>query len=288
MLIDAPCTGSGLWRKDEDAIDEWSTEHVKLCSERQKRILADALPSLKAGGILLYATCSYSAEENEMIADWICNELDLEAVNMPVQSEWNITITESPQRQAEGYRFYPWKLKGEGFFLCAFRKKEPEKEEQPERRKKDKQKGGNKQGNSKVKDETDRWKSFLDNSFTAIQRNEEYYAINPNHKADFDLLQQHLRIKKTGTALGKIMGKDVIPDQELAMSVHLSKNTPTVALSKADALAFLKKEEVYKDNPTKGWQVATFEGHGLGWGKWLPNRMNNYFPKNWRIRMDIN
>ncbi len=64
MLIDAPCTGSGLWRKDEAAMDEWSPEHVKLCSERQKRIVADALPALKPGGLLLYATCSYSPEEN--------------------------------------------------------------------------------------------------------------------------------------------------------------------------------------------------------------------------------
>lgn len=292
MLIDAPCTGSGLWRKDEDAIDEWSVDHVKLCSERQKRILADVLPALKPGGILLYATCSYSFEENEWIADWICKELGLKPADIPVAEEWNITITESPEYGAKGYRFYPWKVRGEGFFLAAFRQAadEEEEEEQPRRKdkQKDKQKGNNKSGNSKVKDETDRWKSLLDTDFVAVQRNDEYYAIHPEHKKDFDLLQQQLRIKKTGTALGKIMGKDVIPDHELALSIHLAKSTPSVKLSREEALSFLKKEEVAKDNPVKGWQVATFEGLGLGWGKWLPNRMNNYFPKNWRIRMDIN
>lgn len=287
MLIDAPCTGSGLWRKDEDALDEWSVEHVKLCSERQKRILADVIPALKDGGILLYATCSYSAEENELIADWICETLNLEPLSIPVQSDWNITITNSPKHRATGYRFYPWKLAGEGFFLSAFRKKPTELEEEKEYRKKDKQKGNNKSGNSKVKDETERWKSWLNSEFIAIERNEEFYAIHPDHKKDFEVLQQHVRIKKTGTALGKIMGKDVIPDHELALSVHLSPQIAKVLLSKEDALAYLKKEEVVKDNPVKGWQVATFEGHGLGWGKWLPNRMNNYFPKNWRIRMDI-
>ncbi len=74
MLIDAPCTGSGLWRKDEAALEEWSPEHVKLCSERQKRIVADALPALKSGGLLLYATCSYSPEENEQVCDWLCRQ----------------------------------------------------------------------------------------------------------------------------------------------------------------------------------------------------------------------
>lgn len=288
MLIDAPCTGSGLWRKDEDAIDEWSADHVKLCSERQKRILADVLPALKEGGILLYATCSYSAEENEYIADWIIHTLGLESVLVPVQPEWDITRTLSPEQQAEGYRFYPWTLKGEGFFLSAFSKKTAETEAEPEKhRKKDKLKGNAKSGNGKIQDETPRWKSWLDTEFTAIERNGEYYAVHPDHKKDFELLQQKIRIKKTGTALGKIAGKDVIPDHELALSIHIAQNIPRVPLSKEDALAFLKKEEVQREHTVKGWQVATYEGHGLGWGKWLPNRMNNYFPKNWRIRMDI-
>lgn len=288
ILIDAPCTGSGLWRKDEDALDEWSADHVKLCSERQKRILADALPALKEGGLLLYATCSYSAEENETIADWICDTMDMTPQPVSIQPEWQITVTHSPVHQAAGYRFYPWKLKGEGFFLSAFRKNITETEDAaPERRKKDKHKGHQKNGNSRVKDETERWKPWLDTDFKAIVRNEEYYAIHPEHQADFDLLLQQVRIKKTGTALGKIMGKDIIPDHELALSIHRSPNIPIVDLSKDEALSFLKKEEVAKDNPLKGWQIATFQGQSLGWGKWLPNRMNNYLPKNWRIRMDI-
>ncbi|WP_157977094.1 methyltransferase RsmF C-terminal domain-like protein [Taibaiella helva] len=282
MLIDAPCTGSGLWRKDEAAVDEWSADHVKLCSERQKRIVADALPALKAGGMLLYATCSYSAEENEAICDWLCDHLSLESLAIPTNPSWQITATRSAHNQAHGYRFYPWRLKGEGFFLAAFRK--PEAAEQPSRREKHKDKG---QAPRKSKDETSRWKPFLDNDFSAIERNGEYYAIAAAHTADLALLQSALRIKKTGTALGKIAGKDTLPDHELALSIHLSQAMARLPLSREEALLFLKKEEVRKDNPAKGWQVATFEGLGLGWGKWLPNRMNNYFPKSWRIRMDV-
>lgn len=285
ILVDAPCTGSGLWRKDEDALSEWSAEHVRLCSERQKRILADVMPALKPGGVLLYATCSYSAEENEQICDWVCETLPLEPADIPVNSSWNITATHSPIHKAPGYRFYPWLVKGEGFFLAAFRKTEEDADDMLPR--KDRSKVHAKGNAPKEKDETQRWKNFLETDFIAIERNGEYYAIHQSHRADLKLLQTALRIKKTGTALGKIAGKDVIPDHELALSVHLSGQVTRLAVQKEDALLFLKKEEIVRDNPVKGWQVVTFQNLGLGWGKWLPNRMNNYFPKNWRIRMDI-
>ena len=285
MLIDAPCTGSGLWRKDADALDEWSVDHVKLCSERQKRILADALPALKQDGVLLYATCSYSAEENEMVCDWICENMGMESLKIPVDATWNITETISEKHGAAGYRFYPWQLNGEGFFLAAFRKKDVNEEaDEPSRKQKKQQQ---KTSNTKPKDETARWKPWLKNDFALIEKNEEWYGIHAAHKKDYELLQPLLRIKKTGTALGKFAGKDVIPDHELALSIHLSEDVKRVEAGKEEALLFMKKEEVLKDNPVKGWQLLCYEGLGLGWGKWLPNRMNNYFPKNWRIRMEV-
>ena len=137
------------------------------------------------------------------------------------------------------------------------------------------------------KDEGLRWKHWLNCEYEAIKRSEEFYAIHPQHEDDYILLQDKLRIKKTGTALGKIAGKDIIPDHELALSVHLSNDIASLAVSKDEALQFMKREEIRKDNETKGWQVVKYEGLGLGWGKWLPNRMNNYFPKHWRIRMDV-
>src|SRR6185503_106244 len=66
IVVDAPCSGSGLFRKDPEAISEWSLNNVALCSQRQQRILADVLPSLKNGGVLIYSTCSYSKEEEEI------------------------------------------------------------------------------------------------------------------------------------------------------------------------------------------------------------------------------
>ena len=77
IVVDAPCSGSGLFRRDPEAIEEWSEQNVALCSQRQQRILADVLPALKNGGVLIYSTCSYSKEEDEEICDWLRNELKI-------------------------------------------------------------------------------------------------------------------------------------------------------------------------------------------------------------------
>src|SRR5690606_4157363 len=107
MLVDAPCSGSGMFHKDRDAIDTWSEANVQLCSERQQRILAASLPTLKNGGILLYSTCSYSSEENEQIADWLCDTQGLEPLSIPIETEWGIEQTQSAKHACPGYRFYP-------------------------------------------------------------------------------------------------------------------------------------------------------------------------------------
>ena len=123
IVADAPCSGSGLFRKDPDAINEWSVDNVVLCSQRQQRILADIIPALKPGGVLIYSTCSYSESENETIADWLLNENEYETVQIKLDSDWGIVETQSANNKAFGYRFYPDKIKGEGFFIAAFRKK---------------------------------------------------------------------------------------------------------------------------------------------------------------------
>ena len=89
---------------------------MALCSQRQQRILADVLPALKNGGVLIYSTCSYSKEEDEEICDWLINELKVENLKLKVEENWNIIQSDG------GYRFWPDKVKGEGFFIACFRK----------------------------------------------------------------------------------------------------------------------------------------------------------------------
>ncbi len=122
IIVDAPCSGSGLFRKDPAAVTEWSEQSVQLCSLRQQRILSDILPSLKPGGLLIYSTCSYSTAEDEQVADWLIEENHLSGVSLTIPAEWNVVESASPLHNAPGYRFYPDQVRGEGFYIALFRK----------------------------------------------------------------------------------------------------------------------------------------------------------------------
>src|SRR4029079_14700771 len=103
IVVDAPCSGSGLFRRDEEAIDEWSLNNVQLCSHRQQRIVADVWPALKRSGILIYSTCSYSKEEDEDFLDWMMENLSIVNCRLSIPEEWNITETRAASG-AYGYR----------------------------------------------------------------------------------------------------------------------------------------------------------------------------------------
>lgn len=286
-VIDAPCTGSGLWRKDEASIDEWSAEHVQLCSDRQKRIVADILPVIKPGGYIVYATCSYSPEEDEALCDFMTSSLGLKNVPIPVDESWNIHVTHSEVHQAEGYHFYPWRLKGEGFYLAVFQK-EVADEESISFSKKDKKKGKKDQKQKVPKAAYEPWANLIDDAYDLRIIQDVVYAFEREQWADFELLKQHLYIKKAGVRLGTVTPKEVIPEHELALSTIIKMSVPKVTVTKENALLYLKKESILADAGLKGWHIVNYEGVNLGWGKWMPNRMNNYMPKNWRIRMDVN
>ena len=116
IVVDAPCSGSGLFRRDPTAIEEWSENNVQLCSQRQQRILADVWPALKKDGILIYSTCSYSKDEDEDIMDWITENFPTSNFKLEINDKWGITETTSI-KENHGYRFWRDKVKGEGFFL---------------------------------------------------------------------------------------------------------------------------------------------------------------------------
>jgi 16S rRNA C967 or C1407 C5-methylase (RsmB/RsmF family) len=90
IVVDAPCSGSGLFRRDEEAIDEWSLNNVQLCSRRQQRILADVWPALKKDGVLIYSTCSYSKEEDEDILEWMNSEFRIQNSELRIMNDWSI------------------------------------------------------------------------------------------------------------------------------------------------------------------------------------------------------
>lgn len=278
MLVDAPCSGSGLFRKDPGAIATWSEDNVQLCSQRQQRILADVLPSLKEDGILIYSTCSYSAEENETIADWLVEEMNMENITLQVPPSWGIVTTESPVHKAEGYRFYPDKVKGEGFFITVFKQK---KERAESRRLKEQQLLMASKSESALVGNM----ISLPAGALLFKQAEYIRCIAQEWLTDLKILAAHLYIKKAGTEIGSVKGQDLIPSHELALSLLPLDRFPVIDLSKEEALQYLRRQE-FQVNATKGWKLIRYEQLPLGWAKVLPNRINNYYPVEWRILKD--
>ncbi|MEY2903457.1 MAG: hypothetical protein RLY89_2563 [Bacteroidota bacterium] len=277
ILADAPCSGSGLFRKDPDAITHWSEDNVVLCSQRQQRILADILPALKENGILLYSTCSYSEAENEQIADWLVGEMGMKSLGLELLAEWGIIETNSPTFGAKGYRFYPHRLKGEGFFLAAFQKQEAAgfKKQKPN------------QINSLSKNELQQLQASLtlQDGLSFFQQSGAIRAIPELWMSEIALLASQLYIKKAGVEIGSLKGKDLVPAHELALSGLLMPSFPLLELDLEQALLYLKRKELVLKGQN-GWNLLQYCGLSLGWVKVLPNRINNYYPAEWRILKD--
>jgi len=277
LVVDAPCSGSGMFRKDKNAVDEWSLANVKLCSDRQKRILAAAWPALKTGGLLVYSTCSYSEEENEDILDWLAGEYAVESVRIPLETDWGIEETVSKSKKGFGYRFYPHRLKGEGFFVAVLRKTGEQstfawKKTKPEK-------------SNIPKGMMERFVKQVDD-FQLFMQNEDIHVFPKKSDQDLKILQQVLYLKNAGTKLGRLSGKELLPAHDLALSNYLDDDLPAQEVDLETARDFLRKKdlgrEVFPDVPN-GWCLVKHGGVPLGWAKVLPNRVNNYYPKEMRI-----
>ncbi len=278
IIVDAPCSGSGLFRKQPEAINEWSIDNVVKCSIRQKNILNEIISSLKQNGFLIYSTCSYSIEENEEIVNWLIKEHHLTYIKIPINNTWGIIETEA------GYRFYPHLTKSEGFFCAVLQKQDSEMHTQRSVKKK---------SVDISKNESIILEKFIDkgeNQF--IKKNNQFHFLNAEALNFLTIFEKQFYFKKAGICVGEIKGQDLIPNQELAWCNYLKNNVNKLELDKETALQYLRKESFdYTHHPAHsrredeklGLHLITYKNYGLGWAKLLPNRINNYLPNELRI-----
>lgn len=276
LMVDAPCSGSGLFRKDPEALNEWSDSNVQLCAERQKRILADAIPALTSGGVLVYSTCSYSPEEDEEIMEWLLQAYPLRPLSVNLPEDWGITIAQT-RSGAEGYRFFPGKTMGEGFFIAAFQLE-------------DAVIGASSSSGKTIpkrKTATMPPPEWIDLNYKveAIEAGEEIYLIPEALFEDHLALREGLSLRKSGVKAGQWIRNDFLPDHELVLSKLVSREAPVIAIDKTLALGFLRKQNIDVASVNKGWHILAYEGLKLGLIKHLGNRINNYYPATWRILM---
>lgn len=273
ILVDAPCSGEGMFRKDPDSRNEWSLKNVELCADRQKQIVCDVWDSLKENGYLIYSTCTLNANENEDTISWLSEKLNAEIVNfiLPEQA--------IEGRKGIGCYFVPGITKSEGFFIAVLKKKVPVLVK-------------NKKYKSTLrllqKNDLQELGKYLDlDPLSYYDSKGNIFGIETKHIQMVEILNAKLFCTKIGIALGIRLPKKIEPHYELALSKILLNSTPKVELDKKNALLYLKGETFELNNLTKGYYLVTYKDHGLGWINHIGNRFNNLYPKEWRIRMRI-
>lgn len=273
IVVDAPCSGSGLFRRDAEAVREWSENNVQLCSQRQQRILADAWPALKKGGVLIYSTCSYSKEEDEEIVTWMNDNFQVDNCQLTIDKDWNVV------ESSNGYRFWPDRIKGEGFFLACARKRDGEDANDIRIRKKVELLS------KKEMEIANAWVNEGDHKFLKVQS--AVYAIPEKRLDDLNVLSNNLHVIYFGIAVGELVRDKLIPAHALAMSRLIADGVEKHELSYEQAIDYLKKKELKNIDARKGWRLVCYKNYPLGWINVLANRINNYYPKELRILKDI-
>ena len=282
IAADVPCSGEGMFRKDEGAVAAWSPEAVELCAARQWKIISDVWPALREGGFLIYSTCTFNREENEDNVWRICRELGAELVAIPVAEEWNIA-GDTTGRNLPVYHFFPHRQAGEGFFLALLRKTS----EAPllRERKNKKGKGSPRQAVAGGR-EVAGWLR-QPSQFRLLQSDENHVlAVRESLAEDVMRLTATIKSLTAGIALAELKGRKLVPQHPLALSTQYNPEAfPGVELSHDDALTYLRHEALTLPSDTpRGYVTAKYQGFFLGFLNNLGARANNLYPAEWRIR----
>jgi len=283
VLIDAPCSGEGMFRKDPQARNEWSIDNVQICAARQERILDHAGALVKGGGYLIYSTCTFNRQENEDNLRFLNNEFSFEPIRIPLKDDWGIVESKEviDGQEFYSYRFYPHKVAGEGFFITVLKRPDSSFIQNPKKTKDFKHPYVQRASDvHKIKEVTGMGEEWF---FYTLQ--DSYFAMNIEYRDYFEWIIPNLNIRYFGIELGKLNKGQLIPSHEFAVSTVSKSLFNAYALNKEEALSYLRKEEMFLDIDEEGWVLVTYDDLPLGWIKNIGNRMNNYYPKDWRIRM---
>lgn len=274
ILVDAPCSGEGMFRKDHQAREEWSLSAVTKCAERQRSIIMDVWDALRPGGVMIYSTCTFNRHENEENVLWMTDCLNAEVLPIPYDPEWGITEGQV------GYHFYPHRTHGEGLYVCALRK--AVEDYAPFRPKLKPQKA--QKGNPDYVTTARKWLNHPDQ--WTIRQSDRFLTAYPKQFAPIcDYFSQEFTCISTGFGLGEERGKNIAPQHALAMSKAIRVEAfPRVNLTYEEALRYLRSEALILENIPLGIVLLTYEDVPLGFAKNVGNRLNNLYPNEWRIR----
>lgn len=268
VAVDAPCSGEGMMRKDEQAVQQWSPSLVRDCAATQREILANAWQALRPGGHLIYSTCTFNLHENEENLAWLVNEFGAEPVTVTAL-EPHAEISHGIDTPYPCYRFLPGRVRGEGLFLAVVKKV------------------GLPHGATTTKTKSapprPEAKWLQGNDWHLTQRGDGLWAVREQFTPLMAQLEKHLDLISPGLRVATVKGRDSIPAQELALSTALAPDAfPRCEVDRDTAIAYLQRQAIAVDAP-KGYVLLTHGAIPLGFVKNLGSRANNLYPKPWRI-----
>ena len=277
IAVDAPCSGEGMFRKDQGAVTDWSLQNVEMCATRQRQIIEDIWPALKPGGYMIYSTCTFNRHEDEDNVRWIMEKFGATAIPVDTCPEWNI-LGSLTDKDLPVYHFMQHRTRGEGFFLCLLRKPDGAFRETN---------GKPFKGDAQVPAVCRKW---LDpkNGFEFYVKGDSIYALPSELASQMYQVSLELYALTPGIEVATQKGHDWVPAHALAMSNALNRNAfSQVEVTRKQALDFLHCDALRLEDAPRGIVLLTYRDIPLGFAKNLGNRANNMYPQEWRIRISI-
>ncbi len=264
IVVDAPCSGEGLFRKDSLSINEWNLDNIQTCELRQKRILDSISKCLKPNGIIIYSTCTYNPGENTQQIEALI-KLGFEPINFNINGEENFH-----------FQCMPHYTKGEGFFISMLQNKTLEN---PER--------GNKPSKYlKSLKKQDEWMQGLPKDIELYAFENKVLGGNNNTFSFFNETLSGVYCNSIGTEIGELKEKRFAPSEYLPFAQFLQESDfPIVELDHHDALKYLAKNPIMHQSNERGYVLLSFNSIPIGFGKFAGNRINNLFPSEWKLRL---
>lgn len=294
VLVDAPCSGEGMFRKDMGARLDWSPEMVAGCAVRQGNILRVAAKLVKPGGYLLYSTCTFAPEEDEGVIAQLLDEFSgFEVVELPLldgfvrgKPEWLEGKRKEASWLAGAVRLFPHRLEGEGHFACLLRKSDVGTEwttEEAEKRIEGKRLGKRKVARKTEQPDLRLWREFARDALHVHLAEERLCVVGerlyylPEENPDFG----RLRVVHPGVWLGSLKKGRFEPAHPLALFLKPGemKNFVSFPANSRALAAYLRGESLEMD--ASGWTVVCADGWPLGWGKGVQGTLKNHFPRGW-------
>lgn len=270
ILADVPCSGEGMFRKDAEALAEWSKETVSLCVARQRRIIADVWPALCSDGVLIYSTCTFNKYENDGNVAWVAENLAAKHIDQSFFGNYDKSVLLTDF----GFSLVPGLVEGEGQYCSVLRKEGDD----------DFSHYG-----SKIKIPKD---SFISHYFdipVLPRRKGDLLMAVPEKIGSLIEAIEPLHPLRAGVSVGKMKGNTLVPDADLALAFLANDAAfPIAELDLHTALSFLHRDTFALPSSPKGYIKVSYKGIPLGFVKSLGNRCNNLHPQERRIRMNIN